>query len=164
MPGQLECWESGVWRGISCRSQFPPRDIIISWLFSGNVDLTRILPFLGKTELQVLSVVGSFLLILTHAMTAYCTKEKVLVAGRWVEAYTLCPVNLYFCRGTEKKLKDELKDLWANARNLPSVIRQIVRVPDIVRSSSSHESRCTVHHPILVRHCYLLACCTLIVP
>ena len=44
--------------------------------------MTRILPFLGNTELEILSVVGSFLLILTHAITAYCTKEKVVVAGK----------------------------------------------------------------------------------
>lgn len=48
----------------------------------GNIDMTRILPFLGNTELEILSVVGSFLLILTHAITAYCTKEKVVVAGK----------------------------------------------------------------------------------
>ena len=42
--------------------------------------MTRVLPFLGDTELEVLSVVGSFLLVLTHAMVAYCVKEKVVVS------------------------------------------------------------------------------------
>ena len=41
--------------------------------------MTKVLPFLGKTELEVLSVVGSFLLVLTHCTTAYCVKEKVVV-------------------------------------------------------------------------------------
>ena len=41
--------------------------------------MTTVLPFLGNTELEVLSVVGAFLLLLTHCAMAYCVKEKVVV-------------------------------------------------------------------------------------
>ena len=44
--------------------------------------MTHILPFLGNTELEVLSVCGSFLLITAHAITVSCVKEKVVIASR----------------------------------------------------------------------------------
>lgn len=46
--------------------------------------MTKVLPFLGDTELEVLSVFGSFLLVLTHCATAYCVKEKVVVDSKYV--------------------------------------------------------------------------------
>lgn len=48
----------------------------------GNVDMTKVFPFLGDTELEVLSVVGSFLLVVTHFLTAYFVKEKVVVDSK----------------------------------------------------------------------------------
>ena len=51
---------------------------------SGNVDMTKVFPLFGNTELKVLSVVGALLLVLTHGATAYCTKEKVVVDDRYV--------------------------------------------------------------------------------
>jgi solute carrier family 45, member 1/2/4 len=50
--------------------------------FSGNMDLPNWLPLLGKTELEVLSVLGSVFLIATHLFTAFSVKEKVLVSSR----------------------------------------------------------------------------------
>lgn len=44
--------------------------------------MTKVLPFLGDTELEVLSVFASFLLVLTHATTAYCVKEKVVTSTK----------------------------------------------------------------------------------
>ena len=41
--------------------------------------MTKVLPFLGDTELEVLSVVGALLLVLTHAVMAYCVKERVVL-------------------------------------------------------------------------------------
>lgn len=46
--------------------------------------MTAIFPFFGTTELEVLAVVGSFLLLITHAVTAFCTKEKIVVSSRCV--------------------------------------------------------------------------------
>lgn len=48
-------------------------------MFSGNVDLPRLLPFLGKSQLQVLSVVVSLLLLGGHILMATLVKEKVLL-------------------------------------------------------------------------------------
>lgn len=47
--------------------------------------MTRVFPFLGETELEVLAVVGSLLLIFTHGVTAFCVKEKVVVATKCVQ-------------------------------------------------------------------------------
>ena len=49
----------------------------------GNVDMTTVFPFFGDTELEVLAVVGSILLLLTHGITAFCTKEKVVVSTKY---------------------------------------------------------------------------------
>jgi hypothetical protein len=46
---------------------------------SGNIDLTRILPFLGNTQLEVLSVVVSLLLLAGHLIMAIMVKERVLL-------------------------------------------------------------------------------------
>ena len=52
-------------------------------MYSGNVDLTTPFPFFGKTELEVLAVLGSFLLVAMHTITAACTKERVVVATKY---------------------------------------------------------------------------------
>ena len=49
--------------------------------------MTSVLPFLGDTELEVLSIVGAFLLILTHGAMAYCVKEKVVVSNGYVQSF-----------------------------------------------------------------------------
>lgn len=46
--------------------------------------MTSVFPFFGDTELEVLAVVGSLLLLATHGVTAFCTKEKVVVSSRYV--------------------------------------------------------------------------------
>ena len=46
---------------------------------SGNLDLTRILPFLGNTQLEALSVVVSLLLLVGHLVMAGMVKERVLL-------------------------------------------------------------------------------------
>ncbi|CCL98734.1 uncharacterized protein FIBRA_00739 [Fibroporia radiculosa] len=52
----------------------------VAGYFIGNVDLTAVFSFLGETELEVLSVLGSFLLVSMHVITAMCTKERMVVA------------------------------------------------------------------------------------
>ncbi|KZT01574.1 MFS general substrate transporter [Laetiporus sulphureus 93-53] len=84
----------------------------VAGYFIGNVDLTTVLPFLGDTELEVLSILGSFLLVVMHLVTALCTKERVVVANK----------------AAKKSFRKELSDLWYNARNLPSIIRQICMI------------------------------------
>ncbi|KAI0640511.1 MFS general substrate transporter [Trametes meyenii] len=84
----------------------------VAGYFIGNVDMTAVFPFIGDTELQVLAVVGSFLLLVTHGITSFCTKEKVVVATR----------------GASKSFLRELREIWDNARTLPPVIQQICMI------------------------------------
>ena len=44
--------------------------------------MTLIFPFFGNTELEVLAVIGSLLLMITHGVTVFCVKEKVVVATK----------------------------------------------------------------------------------
>ncbi|KAH9034741.1 MFS general substrate transporter [Lactarius pseudohatsudake] len=83
----------------------------VSGFFFGGIDLPSLFPFFGSTELEVLSVVGSIILIGTHLMTVTSVKERILLtSGK-----------------TKKSFLQELSDIWTNMRNLPSVIRTIVR-------------------------------------
>ncbi len=47
--------------------------------FSGNLDLPSLLPFLGHAELEVFSIIVSFLLLAGHVSMAFLVKEKVLL-------------------------------------------------------------------------------------
>ncbi|KDQ32655.1 hypothetical protein PLEOSDRAFT_1073124 [Pleurotus ostreatus PC15] len=73
--------------------------------FVGNIDLPSILPFLGSGQLQVLSAVGSFLLLATHSVTAMFVKERRLLSI--------------------SRIVREIKDIFSNILSLPRVIRQI---------------------------------------
>ena len=89
--------------------------------------MTKVLPFLGSTELEVLSVLGAFLLVLTHLATAYCVKEKVLVSSKYVAASGSGFVVIDSQRrNSDKGLRKEFKEIWDNIRTLPPTIRQIV--------------------------------------
>lgn len=81
----------------------------VAGYFIGNVDMTKVFPFLGSTQLEVLSVVGAFLLLAAHLATAYCVTEKVVVSSK----------------PKEGGLKREFKEIWENVRTLPIAIRQI---------------------------------------
>jgi solute carrier family 45 protein 1/2/4 len=75
----------------------------------GGINMPAWLPFLGHTELEVLSVVGSIILIGTHLTTVTSVKERILLASG----------------KTRKSFLQEVADIWTNARNLPTVIRTI---------------------------------------
>jgi len=47
--------------------------------FVGNIDLPRALPWLGRTQLEVVSVVACVVLIGTHAGTSFGVEERVLL-------------------------------------------------------------------------------------
>jgi solute carrier family 45 protein 1/2/4 len=51
-------------------------------LGSGGLDLVRMFPFFGATELEVLAVLSSFCLLSTHFITAFSVKERVLVSSK----------------------------------------------------------------------------------
>ena len=95
----------------------------------GNLDVTKVFPFLGKTDLEVLSVIGAFLLVATHLMTALSVKEKVVVSSQYVVSVLSPKISSHgTLRVAKKGLRQEFKEIWDNARSLPPVIRQIVSV------------------------------------
>lgn len=53
---------------------------LLTYCARGNVDLTNWFPKLGLEQLEILSVIASFLLLSTHAITACLVKEKVLLS------------------------------------------------------------------------------------
>ncbi|TFK31761.1 major facilitator superfamily domain-containing protein [Crucibulum laeve] len=82
--------------------------------FVGNMNLPKYFPFLGKSQLQVLSVIVSLLLLAGHSVMAVMVKERVLVARPDVNG-----------KRQGKSFVQELKDIWTNMLTLPRVIRQI---------------------------------------
>lgn len=87
MHGQLGCWEWAVWLVFLCESDgwslCSPK--LTQLAFSGNINLPRLLPFLGKSQLQVLSIVVSGLLLAGHCVMAIFVKEKVLLKSTAVD-------------------------------------------------------------------------------
>ncbi|KAH6910824.1 sucrose transporter, partial [Coprinopsis sp. MPI-PUGE-AT-0042] len=83
--------------------------------FVGKLDLTHTFPFLGDTQLEVLSVIVSLLLFLSQAATSFFVKERVLLKSESSQAKA--HKESFFLR--------EVKAIWSNFRTLPWVIRQI---------------------------------------
>lgn len=84
----------------------------LAGFFVGNINLVSILPFLGTTQLQVLSFLTSVLLMATHGLTAYSVKERVLLRDNR--------------RGSSStSFSATLKSIWTNIFTLPPAIRSI---------------------------------------
>lgn len=83
----------------------------------GNWDLPVLMPWFGRTQLQVLCVLTSLGLLAAHALTCLAVKERVLLAASRVDG------------GARKKrgAMSALKDIWENVWRLPRVVQQIVR-------------------------------------
>ncbi|EJU01608.1 hypothetical protein DACRYDRAFT_52897 [Dacryopinax primogenitus] len=79
--------------------------------FMGYMDLVAWFPFLGRTQLQVLVVIGSIILLGTHILTAVCVTEKVLVDDT--------------DDGSRAGLFRNMGDIWRNIQTLPPRIRRI---------------------------------------
>jgi hypothetical protein len=117
--------------------------------------MPSLLPFLGRTELEVLSIVGSAILIGTHITAITAIKERILLASRYVfnlshlgSRETNCPLAFSKARMT---FRQEIRDLWVNAWNLPPVIRQIVRPVLLSANECSLNFTVVVHNPVFVR-------------
>ncbi|OSX58127.1 hypothetical protein POSPLADRAFT_1153941 [Postia placenta MAD-698-R-SB12] len=82
----------------------------VAGYFIGNIDLTVAFRFLGDTELEVLSVLGSFLLYAQKKGSSSIRLQQCFDTG---------------CSGPKKSFRKELRDIWDNMLHLPSVIRQI---------------------------------------
>ncbi|KAJ8082290.1 hypothetical protein PM082_008142 [Marasmius tenuissimus] len=85
--------------------------------FIGKMDLPQSFPFLGSTQLEVLSLIGVFVLLATHITTSVTVRERVLLDKPQAGA-----------PGPFRKFVQELKDIWINMLTLPRVIRQICMI------------------------------------
>ncbi|KAG6899420.1 hypothetical protein C0993_010428 [Termitomyces sp. T159_Od127] len=86
---------------------------VVGFLF-GTIPLPKLFPFLGTTELEVLSVMVAVLLLGGHTLMAICVKERVLLKSA--------------DRPSGKRPNPfirEARALWSNLLTLPPVIRQI---------------------------------------
>jgi len=45
----------------------------------GNLDLVPVFPFLGGSQIQILSFLTSVLLLITHGFTSWAVTERVLL-------------------------------------------------------------------------------------
>ena len=84
----------------------------------GNWDLPALMPWFGRSQLQVLCVLTSLGLLAAHALTCFAVKERVLVAG---------PSRVDGGARRKKGAMSALKDIWENVWKLPRVVQQIVR-------------------------------------
>ncbi|KAF8062461.1 major facilitator superfamily domain-containing protein [Lyophyllum atratum] len=82
--------------------------------FVGSIPLPAMFPFLGTTQLQVLSVIVSVLLLGGHVVMAACVKERVLLKS--TDRPSSKRPNAFI---------REVRELWSNLLTLPPVIRQI---------------------------------------
>ncbi|KAJ6597805.1 major facilitator superfamily domain-containing protein [Mycena vulgaris] len=81
--------------------------------FVGNLDLPSFLPFLGSSELQVLSVIVSGLILIGHITTASLVREEV------------------FSRTADQRrpsCQAEIRQIFSSMITLPRVIRQICMI------------------------------------
>ncbi|OCF75727.1 solute carrier family 45, member 1/2/4 [Kwoniella mangroviensis CBS 8886] len=79
--------------------------------FVGNLDLPPVLPFLGRTQLQILSFMTSAILVISHTFTSWAVSERVLLRDDRPQS--------------QSSLKANLKSIWDNMFSLPPGIRTI---------------------------------------
>ncbi|KAJ3784699.1 sucrose transporter [Lentinula aff. detonsa] len=83
--------------------------------FAGNLDLPSLLPIFGHTELQILSVVVSIILLGSHIIMASAVSERVLIKNDSTGAGG--PLA--------KSFTTQVRAMFENMWSLPRVIRQI---------------------------------------
>lgn len=83
MPGQGGCLALGVLRAFLCKFETYASVHSVAYVrcadYRGNLDLTPVFPFLGKTQIQILSFLTSLLVAITHGFTAWAVTERVLL-------------------------------------------------------------------------------------
>ncbi|KAF5352299.1 hypothetical protein D9758_011927 [Tetrapyrgos nigripes] len=82
--------------------------------FVGNLNLPSLLPILGSSELQIISILASLILLGTQLVTAGMVNERVLLKGPSGPGGS-----------SSKSFTQELKEIFTNLFNLPRTIRQI---------------------------------------
>ncbi|KAJ9099137.1 hypothetical protein QFC21_004016 [Naganishia friedmannii] len=83
----------------------------LAGFYVGNINLLAIFPILGKTQLQVLSFLTSIALMVTHGLTAYSVKERVLLRDNR--------------KSSQLDMKSTIHSIWKNIFTLPPAIRSI---------------------------------------
>ncbi|THV02069.1 hypothetical protein K435DRAFT_963326 [Dendrothele bispora CBS 962.96] len=81
--------------------------------FIGYLDLPPLLPFLGSTELQIISILVSIILVGAQVITGLMVNERVLLKNSDVAG------------ASAKSLSQEMKDIFTSIWTLPRVIQQI---------------------------------------
>ncbi|KEP48937.1 MFS transporter, sucrose transporter [Rhizoctonia solani 123E] len=86
----------------------------VAGFFIGGINLPNVFPWLGRTQLEVLTVVSSISLLALHGVTAISVEEKVLVVdGGASDGNVLVRI---------------FRDIWDNILTLPRTIRSICMV------------------------------------
>ncbi|KAG8716671.1 hypothetical protein FRC09_015412 [Ceratobasidium sp. 395] len=102
----------------------------VAGFFIGGVNLPRVIPWLGRTQLEVLSIVSSALLLGLHGVTAGSVEEKVLVTDGFVlalfEGVSSSLMAASRSASEENVFLRIFKDIWDNILTLPRTIRSIV--------------------------------------
>jgi hypothetical protein len=129
----VEYWECGRVLGVShIGIGLAPK---LTGLISGNLSLPTLFPIFGSTQLQVLCVLTSILLLVSHGVTIFSVKERVLLP----ESEQAPPQHSeaengrssgwrhYPAKTPPKRFGPvaAMKDIWVNVQHLPTNIRQI---------------------------------------
>ncbi|VDC04314.1 unnamed protein product [Peniophora sp. CBMAI 1063] len=77
----------------------------------GGLDMPAMFPIFGSTEIEVISALSAISLVFTHAITCYCTKERVLLS---------LPA-----RQQRSGFLKEVKSTWTTFKTLPYAILRI---------------------------------------
>lgn len=78
MLGQVGCLGLEALQAFLCKLTLL-REVSKLTTNRGNLDLPPYLPFLGKTQLQILSFLTSSILMITHTFTSWAVTERVLL-------------------------------------------------------------------------------------
>ena len=70
---------------------------------SGGINMPSLLPFLGSTELEVLSVIGVITLVGTHLATVASVKERILLTSGYAQALQPTPRKLIHTIVSDKR-------------------------------------------------------------
>ncbi|ORX38239.1 major facilitator superfamily domain-containing protein [Kockovaella imperatae] len=85
----------------------------LAGFFVGNLDLPPVLPFLGKTQLQILSFITSAILMTAHFFTSWAVTERVLLRDD---------------RPQKNGLFSNLRAIWDNLFALPPGIKTVCTI------------------------------------
>lgn len=89
----------------------------------GNIDLLAHFSFLGDSQVKILSVFASLVLVVAHAITIFSVEERVLLDDGTDSSHT---GRRFSWR--DNTVVTSLTSLWATFRTLPTPIWDICKV------------------------------------